>query len=84
MGPLIAVWALTTIISWAIGAGKGNSAGGFFLGALLGPLGILITALLKPTVQIQAQRDIALEAERERLRQQANVGTDGEPPRAPA
>ncbi len=67
--PFIVGYGFCVIIAWVIGASKGQAAGGFIFGLLFGPLGILFAAFgLKPSVNIQAQRDLAVEAEKDRLR----------------
>lgn len=76
-GPILAGYAFCVLISWVIGSSKGQGAGGFIFGLLFGPLGVLFALLLKPTIAVQAQRDVALEAareaERERLREEGRA-----------
>jgi F0F1-type ATP synthase assembly protein I len=71
MGPILAILGVCTFIGWVIGSVKGQGAAGLILGLLLGPLGILAALIIKPAVAVQARRDVALEAERDRLRNQA-------------
>jgi hypothetical protein len=40
------LWLLFAVIATVVGSMKGHKAGGFFLGLLLGPLGILIATVL--------------------------------------
>lgn len=54
-GVVITVWVICAIIGAAIGHSKGNGTAGFFLGLLLGPLGILIAAVMKPTPEAEAE-----------------------------
>lgn len=81
MAPLLVGWGFCTAIAWLIGAGKGQAAGGFFFGLLLGPLGILLAAVgLKTSIAVQAQRDIDVEDEKARLRARlAELGDDQAP-----
>ena len=55
-----------------IGGSKGFTGLGIFLGLLLGPLGVLIVAVMKPTPEVQAKREMAVEAERIRLQREAD------------
>lgn len=71
MGPLIAALAISTLLGWIIGAGKGRGVEGFFLGLILPGIGWIIAMLMKPTVTVQATRDVAVEQERDRIRQEA-------------
>lgn len=51
---LIAVGCLIFgIIGWAIGTKSGHGAAGFMLGILLGPIGIIVTAILTATAKPQ-------------------------------
>ena len=87
-GPLLFGYAMCVIIAWLIGGSKGQGVAGFILGLLFGPLGILFTILTKPTVAVQAQRDVALEAareaERERLREEGRAQARAEMQQPPA
>lgn len=56
-----------------IGSTKGQPGAGFFLGALLGPLGLLFCLIMKPTPAIAAARIEAIEAERARIRAQRDA-----------
>ena len=71
MGPLIAALAISTLLGWIIGSTKGRGVEGFFLGLILPGIGWIIAMLMKPTVTIQAQRDVAIEQARDRIRQEA-------------
>jgi len=64
----------------AIGGGKGYAGFGFFLGAILGPLGLIIIAATKPTPAIAAAREEAIETERARLRAQREAVEQATPP----
>lgn len=87
-GPLLAIDALFVFIAWAIGSSKGQGATGFILGLFLGPLGMILAGFLKPTVELQAKRDVALEAareaERERLREEGRAQARAEMQAPPA
>jgi hypothetical protein len=71
IAPILFGWLIIAMISAAIGSGKGSAAGGFTLGLLLGPLGLILTACMRPTPAAQAARELAVEAERAKLRQAA-------------
>lgn len=55
-------------VGMIIGSAKGFAGLGLFLGLLLGPLGVLIVAIMKPTPEVQARREQAVEDARARLR----------------
>jgi len=84
VGPILAVDALFVFIAWAIGSSKGQGATGFILGLFLGPLGMILAGFLKPTVELQAKRDVALEAARERLREEGRAQARAEMQAPPA
>jgi hypothetical protein len=44
------------LIGRYIGRDKGRSSEGFWIGFLLGPIGLIIVALLQPTVEVEASR----------------------------
>lgn len=49
MGFLIfVIWVICAILSGTVGRGKGRTGLGWFLGIILGPLGLLIVAVLPP------------------------------------
>lgn len=50
--------ALCSLISYIIGSNKGKGLTGFFLGLLLGPIGLLITLIMSPSEEIQQERDM--------------------------
>jgi hypothetical protein len=87
-GPLLFGYIVCVIIAWLVGGSKGQGVGGFIFGLFFGPLGILFAMLLKPTVPIQAKRDVALEAareaERERLREEGRAQARAEMQQPPA
>jgi hypothetical protein len=78
LAPLLFVWLIIAMISAAIGSGKGSAGGGFTLGLLLGPLGLILTACMRPTPAAQAAREAAVEVERAKLRSQAQGGAQPE------
>jgi hypothetical protein len=50
-GTLIGIWLLCGLIAIGVGREKGrNLADSFMFGAVLGPLGVLLVAILKPPV----------------------------------
>jgi hypothetical protein len=54
---VIIAWVFFGFIGAAIGSSKGLGGTGFILGLLLGPIGILIVAVMSPTPEAQARRD---------------------------
>jgi hypothetical protein len=58
------------LLGLVIGGAKGLPGLGFFLGAVLGPLGLLFCLIMKPTPAIAAARAEAIETERAKLRAQ--------------
>ena len=74
MAVYVAVDVICLFLGMIIGGSKGFTGLGLFLGLLLGPLGVLIVAVMKPTPEVQAKREMAVEAERERLRSQQQPG----------
>lgn len=65
---IIAVAAVCAILGAAIGSNRGQAAAGFWLGLLLGPIGILLCLTMKTTPVAAASRAEAIEAERAKLR----------------
>lgn len=51
------------LVGSAIGKPKGNPVGGFFVGALLGPLGWLFIGLSGPSNKVKAQREAKAQAD---------------------
>lgn len=56
MEVVIVIWIVSALIGAVIGQAKGRAGAGFALGLILGVIGILITALLSPTPEKQAER----------------------------
>jgi predicted amidophosphoribosyltransferase len=53
----VILWILFAIIGLLIGKGKGKGGAGFALGLFLGPIGIIIIAVMKPDeVKVEAER----------------------------
>jgi len=75
MALYVAVDVICLFLGMIIGGSKGFTGLGLILGLLLGPLGVLIVAIMKPTPEVQAKREMAVEAERERLRSQQQPGS---------
>lgn len=72
---VIAVAAVCCFLGAGIGAGRGQTGAGAFLGLFLGPIGLLLCLTMKDTPEHAAMRAEAIEAERRKLR--------GEPDPAP-
>ncbi len=69
MAIFIVIWFVCAIVSAAIADGKGrNPFGGFFYGLIFGVLGVIITLLMKPSLEHQAQHELDLEEAKNRLR----------------
>ncbi|HET8930059.1 MAG TPA: hypothetical protein VFN21_05320 [Acidimicrobiales bacterium] len=45
---IISIWLISGLVGVIVGRKKGQPIGGFLMGVILGPIGILITALAKP------------------------------------
>ncbi len=60
-GTFLIVWLLIAGASTVIGSHKGRAGAGLLLGLLLGVIGLIITACLRPSHTVQVER------ERERL-----------------
>jgi|NGEPerStandDraft_6_1074524.scaffolds.fasta_scaffold169811_2 hypothetical protein len=58
---LIAWVVIGAIVGFAIGKAKGRGAAGFFLGFFLGGLGLIIIAVMEPTVEVEANRQAMVE-----------------------
>lgn len=71
MAVYVAIDVVCLFLAMIIGGSKGFAGLGIFLGLLLGPLGVLIVAVMKPTPEVQAKREMAVEAERAKLQGQA-------------
>jgi len=63
---LIVVWIIFGGIGLQIGESKGRN-GGFWLGFLLGPLGLLILLFLPRSLEKEAERQLAIKKRREEL-----------------
>jgi len=74
MAAYVAVDVICLFLGMIIGGSKGFTGLGLFLGLVLGPLGVLTVAVMKPTPEVQAKREMAVEAERARLRDQRPGG----------
>lgn len=53
---MIVVWLASIVIAVCVGSSRGRGAEGLALGIILGPLGILIVALLPRSVAKDAER----------------------------
>jgi len=72
MAVYVAIDVVCLFLGMIIGGSKGFTGLGIFLGLVLGPLGVLIVAVMKPTPEVQAKREMAVEAERMRLQREAD------------
>lgn len=61
---LILLWVLPAVVAVLIGRHKGRTGTGFLLGVLLGWIGVIIIAVIRPT------HDALVRRERERLQVQ--------------
>ena len=68
MAVYVGVAVVCLFLGMIIGSAKGFTGLGLILGLLLGPLGVLIVACMKATPEVQAKRELAVEAAREQLR----------------
>jgi hypothetical protein len=50
----VITWAVCALVGWAIGNSKGRPTAGFFLGLLLGLIGLVIIAVMRPTPEYEA------------------------------
>lgn len=65
---IIFLWAAVgAVVGYIIGSPKGRGADGLVLGLLLGWIGWIIVAVLQPSVEAQARRDVAVAAAAQRL-----------------
>jgi uncharacterized membrane protein YeaQ/YmgE (transglycosylase-associated protein family) len=64
MAEILIVWlvigVVCAIVGSAIGTPKGRSAEGFLLGLFLGVIGLVIVAVLQPTVEAAAEQNLAV------------------------
>ncbi len=58
MEAFVVVWIICGAIGLAIGNGKGKPLAGFLLGLLLGVIGLIIIAVMKPTPEAEAARNV--------------------------
>ena len=59
---VIAVMFCSGLVGVVIGDAKGRGTEGFFWGAFLGVIGWIIVAILRPTAEVQAERQAEVEA----------------------
>ena len=59
---LVFLCGVSGLIGMAIGSGKGRGLDGFWLGLLLGFIGWIIVAVMRPSPSVQHERDAALVA----------------------
>ncbi len=79
---IIATSVICSLIGAGIGSSRGQGGAGFWLGLLLGPIGLLLCLIMKTTPAVAAARLEAIEAERAKLRAQRDAapGTAGHNP----
>ena len=66
----VVVWLVCGAIGAAIMSGKGRSGvGGFALGVLLGPIGLIIALLLSRSEENEAERQLRIEEIKQQRRQ---------------
>ncbi len=67
--PLVAVVLVVELFfalgGFLLGEQRGNGAVGLFLGLFLGPIGLLIVAVMEPTAEVRAERERATETTRQ-------------------
>lgn len=62
MGVVIIILLVLAVIGEIIGESRGHAGAGFFLGLLLGPVGLLIIAVMDRTPEAEARYDKQVEA----------------------
>jgi F0F1-type ATP synthase assembly protein I len=67
MAVYVGVAFVCLFLGMIIGSAKGFTGLGLVLGLLLGPLGVLIVACMKATPEVQAKREVDIEAARAKL-----------------
>ena len=65
---ILVIWLGCGVVGAMIMSGRGRSGcGGFALGVLLGPIGLIIALLVRPSEEHEAERQLEIErAEREK------------------
>ncbi len=64
---IILIWLGCGVVGAMIMSGRGRSGGaGFALGVLLGPIGLIIALLIRPSIEHEAQRQLQIEAVKRR------------------
>ena len=65
---IVAVWLAFGLGGAFIMSGKGRTGlGGFTLGALLGPIGLILAMLIRPSIEHEANRQVRIEEARHRI-----------------
>lgn len=65
----VVIWLAFGVVGAMIMSGKGRSGcGGFALGVLLGPIGLIMALLLRPSEENEAERQLRIEEIKRRKR----------------
>jgi Protein of unknown function (DUF2510) len=67
MSALLVLWAICALAGWAIGNQKGRGGEGLLLGVLLGIIGIIIVACLRPTAEVEAKRQLEVDQAKQKF-----------------
>ena len=66
----LVIWLAFGVVGAMIMSGKGRSGcGGFALGVLLGPIGLVLALLLRPSEENEAERQLRIEEIKRRKRE---------------
>ena len=83
MAVFIILWILCAAIGYWIGQTKGRGGEGAALGLLLGFIGIIIIAVMKPTAELQARENLMVADAQARLYGMPTAGATPYSPAAP-
>jgi hypothetical protein len=56
VGVFVVIWLVSGVIGFAIGNSKGRGGAGLVLGLLLGFIGWIIVAVMRPSLEVEAKR----------------------------
>ena len=69
----LVIWLACGVVGAMIMSGRGRSScGGFALGILLGPIGLIIALLIRPSEEHEAERQLRIEEMKDTLRERAH------------